>query len=608
MDEASDSDYTDSDQEEGANPNIANGSTTATLTEAAKSAAAGAVARRKGRPPGKRMEGYIVGGARLMAYCQKHSGIVVPNGNATNSMATDMLLEKPAPGRPGRPPKAKPALMPSDNPTLPNGVDGGAGGSTHDNPNYTSNEGVVPLSAVPHHVRPSLAAAGTSSISAGGVNNNNTTAQGLASLVGGGSTGMNADTLAAMDISGSHLLNSAAAAGNGAAQASGGGPINNNNAQQQQQLPNTTATTVPNNQANISGHSGAHHQSIDNDPISLLLAQMHEERKRWGCARAVPLLHGYRRGQRAPEALAAAADKRRFVVATPLLLGGARTYATSNVAGSVDGDTRTQMASSRPLVPRMYPSKCTWHPIPPEFAHLAAAGDTQNNETAAVPADAKQATAANDDKKQNGDMNEGQTKQQKQENGLVVNDSKPEERDEDGAARKTNTVTTVVATEEQQNPDVVSNMIGDVATNRDDANAADMKPPQQSVVIPVAAYDTEVPPLIAAADPQSKTTTQGEPNITLSPSEIRRPGLKSMVEKYEELKRNVHATVVPGKSAIHGWGAFARRPIATGEMVIEYIGELVRPSVADARERACYDSLVGAGTYIFRLNSKCFFV
>jgi hypothetical protein len=37
-------------------------------------------------------------------------------------------------------------------------------------------------------------------------------------------------------------------------------------------------------------------------------------------------------------------------------------------------------------------------------------------------------------------------------------------------------------------------------------------------------------------------------------------------------------------------------------MLIEYAGELVRRSVADARERRCYDKLVGAGTYVFGLN------
>ena len=39
-------------------------------------------------------------------------------------------------------------------------------------------------------------------------------------------------------------------------------------------------------------------------------------------------------------------------------------------------------------------------------------------------------------------------------------------------------------------------------------------------------------------------------------------------------------------------------------MLIEYAGELVRRSVADARERHCYDKLVGAGTYVFGLNEE----
>lgn len=39
-------------------------------------------------------------------------------------------------------------------------------------------------------------------------------------------------------------------------------------------------------------------------------------------------------------------------------------------------------------------------------------------------------------------------------------------------------------------------------------------------------------------------------------------------------------------------------------MVIEYVGELVRPSVAEMREMRLYDTLVGAGTYVFRLNTE----
>ncbi len=37
-------------------------------------------------------------------------------------------------------------------------------------------------------------------------------------------------------------------------------------------------------------------------------------------------------------------------------------------------------------------------------------------------------------------------------------------------------------------------------------------------------------------------------------------------------------------------------------MLVEYMGELLRRPVADARERRTYDRLVGAGTYVFGLS------
>lgn len=39
--------------------------------------------------------------------------------------------------------------------------------------------------------------------------------------------------------------------------------------------------------------------------------------------------------------------------------------------------------------------------------------------------------------------------------------------------------------------------------------------------------------------------------------------------------------------------------------MIEYAGELVRPSIADAREKTVYNSLVGCGTYVFRCVGSC---
>ena len=40
-----------------------------------------------------------------------------------------------------------------------------------------------------------------------------------------------------------------------------------------------------------------------------------------------------------------------------------------------------------------------------------------------------------------------------------------------------------------------------------------------------------------------------------------------------------------GKSAIHDWGLFAMEHIGADEMVIEYVGDVIRPVLADDRER-----------------------
>ncbi|KAM0907328.1 hypothetical protein ACQ4PT_016201 [Festuca glaucescens] len=47
-----------------------------------------------------------------------------------------------------------------------------------------------------------------------------------------------------------------------------------------------------------------------------------------------------------------------------------------------------------------------------------------------------------------------------------------------------------------------------------------------------------------------------------------------------------------GKSRIHGFGVFAKVAHKAGDMMIEYIGELVRPPISDIRERRIYNSLV----------------
>ncbi|GIY75269.1 histone-lysine N-methyltransferase SETD1B-A, partial [Caerostris extrusa] len=55
------------------------------------------------------------------------------------------------------------------------------------------------------------------------------------------------------------------------------------------------------------------------------------------------------------------------------------------------------------------------------------------------------------------------------------------------------------------------------------------------------------------------------------------------------------------RSRIHDWGLFALEPIAADEMVIEYVGQMVRPLVADMREKK-YTSLGVGSSYLFKVD------
>jgi len=56
-----------------------------------------------------------------------------------------------------------------------------------------------------------------------------------------------------------------------------------------------------------------------------------------------------------------------------------------------------------------------------------------------------------------------------------------------------------------------------------------------------------------------------------------------------------------GRSAIHDWGLFASEPIAADEMVIEYVGQMIRPVIADLRERQ-YEAVGIGSSYLFRID------
>lgn len=78
---------------------------------------------------------------------------------------------------------------------------------------------------------------------------------------------------------------------------------------------------------------------------------------------------------------------------------------------------------------------------------------------------------------------------------------------------------------------------------------------------------------------------------------------ESATQRFLRMRRTLPERLTCGKSAIHGWGAFTKVAHRKGDMVIEYVGQLVRPCVAELRELRCYNTLVGAGTYTFRVRS-----
>lgn len=58
--------------------------------------------------------------------------------------------------------------------------------------------------------------------------------------------------------------------------------------------------------------------------------------------------------------------------------------------------------------------------------------------------------------------------------------------------------------------------------------------------------------------------------------------------------------IITGRSEIHGIGLFTLTGYASGDMVIEYAGDLIRTPLGDVREREYQKA--GLGTYLFKLN------
>ncbi|KAJ8903907.1 hypothetical protein NDN08_000438 [Rhodosorus marinus] len=103
--------------------------------------------------------------------------------------------------------------------------------------------------------------------------------------------------------------------------------------------------------------------------------------------------------------------------------------------------------------------------------------------------------------------------------------------------------------------------------------------------------------VVASADPEAKVDDEeedGEAQNVRRKSEIEDSlQHKSMLRKWK-VKTQIRM------SGIQGLGLYAMREFTPEEMVIEYCGEIIRPSLSDGRE-AYYDSK-GIGCYMFRLD------
>lgn len=75
---------------------------------------------------------------------------------------------------------------------------------------------------------------------------------------------------------------------------------------------------------------------------------------------------------------------------------------------------------------------------------------------------------------------------------------------------------------------------------------------------------------------------------------------QEMLLKFNQLQsRKKHLRFA--RSPIHDWGLYAMERISRGEMVIEYVGEIVRAQVAEKREKAYERQGIGS-SYLFRID------
>ena len=73
----------------------------------------------------------------------------------------------------------------------------------------------------------------------------------------------------------------------------------------------------------------------------------------------------------------------------------------------------------------------------------------------------------------------------------------------------------------------------------------------------------------------------------------------STVAQHRRVAKSAKSRTVIKRSDIEGWGVFATEDIPAEEMIIEYVGEIIRPPISDIREKQYCDA--GIGCYMFQI-------
>ena len=92
---------------------------------------------------------------------------------------------------------------------------------------------------------------------------------------------------------------------------------------------------------------------------------------------------------------------------------------------------------------------------------------------------------------------------------------------------------------------------------------------------------------------EAKNSAPGSGHDHVAPA----PEVAVKFNQLQSRKKQLHFA----RSPIHDWGLYALERIPRGEMVIEYVGEVIRQQVAEYRERAYERSGIGS-SYLFRID------